>query len=222
MNRRLILDTETTGLDFDKDRIIEVACLELIDDVFSGEKFHNYYSPENIIINKQSEEIHGLSNDFLKKYKSFESEIQSFLEFIGDSQLIIHNAQFDLSMINNALKRIGKKKIPTEQTLCTLELSKKKFPGSKNNLNALCRRFDISLEEREKHSAITDCFLLLQVFQELSGGKQGNLEFNAYEEIISEPSKVKYINLNLPKVKILDEELENHKKMLKEIPNNFW
>ena len=222
MNRRLILDTETTGLDFDKDRIIEVACLELIDDVFSGEKFHNYYSPENIIISKQSEEIHGLSNDFLKKYKSFESEIQSFLEFIGDSQLIIHNAQFDLSMINNALKRIGKKKIPDEQTLCTLELSKKKFPGSKNNLNALCRRFGISLEEREKHSAITDCFLLLQVFQELNGGKQGNLEFSIYEEIINIPNKLKYENLNLPKVKISDEELENHKKMLKEIPKNFW
>ncbi len=222
MNRRLILDTETTGLDFDKDRIIEVACLELIDDVFSGEKFHNYYSPENIIISKQSEEIHGLNNDFLKKYNSFESEIQSFLEFIGDSQLIIHNAQFDLSMINNALKRIGKKMIPDEQTLCTLELSKKKFPGSKNNLNALCRRFGISLEEREKHSAITDCFLLLQVFQELNGGKQGNLEFSIYEEIINVPNKVKYENLNLPKVKISDEELENHKKMLKEIPNNFW
>ena len=222
MTRKLILDTETTGLDFDKDRIIEIACLELIDDVFSGEKFHNYYSPENIIISKQSEEIHGLSNDFLKKYKSFESEIQSFLEFIGDSQLIIHNAQFDLSMINNALKRIGKKMIPDEQTLCTLELSKKKFPGSKNNLNALCRRFGISLEEREKHSAITDCFLLLQVFQELNGGKQGNLEFSIYEEIINVPNKVKYENLNLPKVKISDEELENHKKMLKEIPNNFW
>ena len=222
MNRRLILDTETTGLDFDKDRIIEVACLELIDDVFSGEKFHNYYSPENIIISKQSEEIHGLNNDFLKKYNSFESEIQSFLEFIGDSQLIIHNAQFDLSMINNALKRIGKKMIPDEQTLCTLELSKKKFPGSKNNLNALCRRFGISLEEREKHSAITDCFLLLQVFQELNGGKQGNLEFSIYEEIINVPNKVKYENLNLPKVKISDEELENHKKMLKEIPNNLW
>ena len=222
MNRRLILDTETTGLDFEKDRIIEIACLELIDDVFSGEKFHNYYSPENIIISKQSEEIHGLSNDFLRKYNSFESEIQSFLEFIGNSQLIIHNAQFDLSMINNALKRIGKKKIPEEQALCTLELSKKKFPGSKNNLNALCRRFGISLEEREKHSAITDCFLLLQVFQELNGGRQGNLEFSIYEEIINIPNKVKYENLNLPKVKISDEELENHKKMLKEIPNNFW
>ena len=222
VNRRLILDSETTGLDFDKDRIIEIACLELIDDVFSGEKFHNYYSPENIIISKQSEEIHGLSNDFLKKYKSFESEIQSFLEFIGNSQLIIHNAQFDLSMINSALRRIGKKKIPEEQTLCTLELSKKKFPGSKNNLNALCRRFGISLAEREKHSAITDCFLLLQVFQELNGGKQGNLEFSIYEEIINIPNKVKYENLNLAKVKISDEELENHKKMLKEMPNNFW
>ena len=106
MNRRLILDTETTGLDFDKDRIIEIACLELIDDVFSGEKFHNYYSPENIIISKQSEEIHGLSNDFLAKYKSFESEIQNFLEFIGNSQLIIHNAQFDLGMINLSLIHI--------------------------------------------------------------------------------------------------------------------
>ena len=222
MNRRLILDTETTGLDFDKDRIIEIACLELIDDVFSGEKFHNYYSPENIIISKQSEEIHGLSNNFLKKYKSFESEIQSFLEFIGNSQLIIHNAQFDLSMINNALKRARKKKIPEEQALCTLELSKKKFPGSKNNLNALCRRFGISLEEREKHSAITDCFLLLQVFQELNGGKQGNLELSIYEETTYLPSKVRYENLNLPKVKTSDQELENHKKMLKEIPNNFW
>ena len=222
MNRRLILDTETTGLDFEKDRIIEIACLELIDDVFSGEKFHNYYSPEDILISKQSEEIHGLSNDFLKKYKSFESEINSFLEFIGNSQLIIHNAQFDLNMINNALKRIGKNKIPEERTLCTLELSKKKFPGSKNNLNALCRRFSISLEEREKHSAITDCFLLLQVFQELNGGKQGNLEFSNHEEIINVPNNVKYENLNLPKIKISDEELENHKKMLKEIPNNFW
>ena len=145
MNRRLILDTETTGLDFDKDRIIEIACLELIDDVFSGKKFHSYYNPENIIISQQSEEIHGLTNDFLKKYNSFESEIKDFLEFIGDSQLIIHNAQFDLSMINNALKRIGKNMIPNDQTLCTLELSRKRFPGSKNNLNALCRRFGISL-----------------------------------------------------------------------------
>lgn len=222
MNRRLILDTETTGLDFDKDRIIEIACLELIDDVFSGKKFHSYYNPENIIISQQSEEIHGLTNDFLKKYNSFESEIKDFLEFIGDSQLIIHNAQFDLSMINNALKRIGKNMIPNDQTLCTLELSRKRFPGSKNNLNALCRRFGISLEEREKHSAITDCFLLLQVFQELNGGKQGKLEFSNYEEIINVNSTVKYENLNLPKISITNEELENHKKMLKEIPKNLW
>ena len=222
MNRRLILDTETTGLDFDKDRIIEIACLELIDDVFSGKKFHSYYNPENIIISQQSEEIHGLTNDFLKKYNSFESEIKDFLEFIGDSQLIINNAQFDLSMINNALKRIGKNMIPNDQTLCTLELSRKRFPGSKNNLNALCRRFGISLEEREKHSAITDCFLLLQVFQELNGGKQGKLEFSNYEEIINVNSNVKYENLNLPKISITNEELENHKKMLKEIPKNLW
>jgi len=222
VNRRLILDTETTGLDFDKDRIIEIACLELIDNVFSGDKFHHYYSPGSIIISKQSQEIHGLSNDFLKNYNSFENEIQKFLDFIGNSQLIIHNAQFDISMINNALKRIGKKRIPTEQVLCTLELSKKKFPGSKNNLNALCRRFGISLEDREKHSAITDCFLLLQVFQELNGGKQGNLNFTSNEKAINESFRKEYDKLNLPKVKILEEELENHKKMLESIPNNLW
>ena len=106
--------------------------------------------------------------------------------------------------------------------MCTLELSKKKFPGSKNNLNALCRRFGISLEDREKHSAITDCFLLLQVFQELNGGKQGNLNFTSNEKAINESFRKEYDKLNLPKVKILEEELENHKKMLESIPNNLW
>ncbi len=222
MKRSVILDTETTGLDFDKDRIIEIACLELIDNVFTGKKFHHYYNPGNIVINKQSEEIHGLSNDFLKEYSSFESEIQNFIEFIGDSQLIIHNVQFDLNMINNALIRVGEKKISLEQTFCTLELSKKKFPGSKNNLNALCRRFGISLEERDKHSAITDCFLLYQVFQELNGGKQGNLDFENYKEKkIMEP-QTNYSNFNLPKVKVLNEEKNKHKNMLNQIPNNFW
>ena len=221
MNRRLILDTETTGLDFDKDRIIEIACLELIDDVFSGEKFHNYYNPENIIINKQSEEIHGLSNDFLAKYKSFESEIQNFLEFIGNSQLIIHNAQFDLGMINNALKRIGKKRIPKEQTLCTLELSKKKFPGSKNNLNALCRRFNISLESREKHGALTDCFLLQEVYIELLGGKQDRLNLSQSQSSVAERFTIPK-NFEPVLVKLSNEEERFHEELLKKINKPIW
>ena len=175
--RKLILDTETTGLDYENDRIIEVACLELINDHHTEKKFHNYYNTDGVLISQQSEEIHGLSNAFLTNFQSFEESIDSFLEFVGDSQLIAHNAQFDISMINSALKRRNKNTISMSNVLCTLELAKKKFPGSKNNLNALCRRFDISLESREKHGALTDCYLLLRVYIELMGGKQEHLLF---------------------------------------------
>ena len=147
--RQLIIDTETSGLHFEKDRIIEVGCLELIDGVFTGNKFHQYYKPDEVEISSESERIHGLSNEFLSKFNTFEDEIEKFMSFVGESQLIIHNAQFDITMINNALKRSGTSPINSESTICTLEIAKKKFPGSKNNLNALCRRFGISLESRE-------------------------------------------------------------------------
>ena len=109
--RKLILDTETTGLDFEQDRIIEIACIELVHDAATGEKFHNYYSPGDIIISEHAEQIHGLSNSLLRKYDKFEDKIDEFINFVGESQLIMHNAQFDLSMINNALKRQGKTEI---------------------------------------------------------------------------------------------------------------
>ena len=147
--RQLILDTETTGLDYENDRIIECACLELINNQLTEKKFHNYYNSDGVLISKESEQIHGLSNSYLTKYKSFDDSIDDFLDFVGDSQLIVHNAQFDISMINRALQRKNKGKIKMSNVLCTLELSKKKFPGSKNNLNALCRRFNISLASRK-------------------------------------------------------------------------
>ena len=177
--RKLILDTETTGLDYQKDRIIECACLELvIDGQHTEKRFHSYYNLDGVLISNQSEQIHGLSNAFLRKFDSFDDSIDSFIDFVGDSQLIVHNAQFDISMINNALERKNKEKINMSNVLCTLELAKKKkFPGSKNNLNALCRRFNISLESREKHGALTDCYLLLRVYIELMGGKQEHLSF---------------------------------------------
>ena len=129
--RQLIIDTETSGLDFDKDRIIEVGCLELIDGVFTGNKFHQYYKPDEIEISSESEKIHGLSNEFLSKFRTFEDEIEKFMSFVGESQLIIHNAQFDITMINNALKRSGKSQINTESTICTLEIAKKSFQEAK-------------------------------------------------------------------------------------------
>ena len=220
--RQIILDTETSGLDFDKDRIIEVGCLELIDGEFSGNKFHQYYRPDNLIISNESQQIHGLSNTFLSKFDTFDSMINEFLSFINDSQLIIHNAQFDLSMINNSLKRQGLKEIEKESSICTLELAKKKFPGSKNNLNALCRRFGISLESRETHGALTDSFLLLQVYSELLGGKQQLLNLSVENEGIKE----KEIKLSLAQgmnlAKISEQEIQEHSKMLKKLKNNMW
>ena len=124
--RQLIIDTETSGLDFDKDRIIEIGCLELIEGIFTGNKFHQYYKPDEIEISSESEKIHGLSNKFLSQFNTFEEEIEKFMSYVGESQLIIHNAQFDITMINNALKRLGTSPIDAESTICTLEIAKKK------------------------------------------------------------------------------------------------
>ena len=220
--RKLILDTETTGLDYNKDRIIECACLELIDNQHTEKRFHNYYNPSGVIISQQSEEIHGLSNAFLTKYKSFDDSIDEFLDFVGDSQLVVHNAQFDISMINSALKRKNKKLFSMSNVLCTLELAKKKFPGSKNNLNALCRRFNISLESREKHGALTDCYLLFRVYIELMGGKQEHLTF---KETLKESKNTKAIDYNTREqilINVSEEEKTIHKNMLKKIPNAIW
>ena len=221
--RKLILDTETTGLDFESDRIIEIACVELFDDNPTGEVYHKYFSPGDIIISEHAEEIHGLSNKFLKDFETFEDNIDNFIGFIKDSPLIIHNAQFDISMINQALQRKNHKKIKYEDTICTLEMAKKKFPGSKNNLNALCRRFNISLEEREKHGALTDCRLLLDVYIELIGGKQEHLTLNLNNQKEAEPViPSRSTSSNHFKINITEKEISSHDKMVKKLKNPIW
>ena len=219
--RKLVLDTETSGLSPEKDRIIELACVEMINDSPTGDKYHRYYNPGNIIISNEAEQIHGLNNTFLEKFPTFEKSAQEFLDFIEDSQLIIHNAPFDLSMINSSLERVGKETIHSKRAVCTLEMSKKMFPGSKNNLNALCRRFNISLENREKHGALTDCYLLLDVYIELLGGKQERLNLSQNQLSMTE-------KFETPKgfdpvlVKLSDEEDILHKELLKKINKPIW
>lgn len=220
--RQIILDTETSGLDFEHDRIIEVGCLELIDNVYTGKKFHRYYKPDNILITKESEEIHGLNNGFLSKYPTFDKDIDDFLSFIDNSQMIIHNAQFDLNMINYSLKRLSKREIDKSNTLCTLEIAKKKFPGSKNNLNALCRRFDISLDSREKHGALTDSFLLMHVYNELRGGKQQALQLSLQKTKNNYNHQITLKKNNLQIIVLEQEEIEKHSKMIKKIKNSIW
>ena len=219
--RKLLLDTETSGLSPEKDRIIELACVEMIDDLPTGDKYHRYYNPGDIIISNEAEQIHGLNNKFLEKFPTFEKSAHEFLDFIQDSQLIIHNASFDLSMINSSLKRIGKEIIPSKRTVCTLEMSKKMFPGSKNNLNALCRRFNISLENREKHGALTDCYLLLDVYIELLGGKQERLNLSQNKLCMNEKFEVPK-NLEPVLVQLSNEEERLHEELLKKINQPIW
>ena len=125
-------------------------------------------------------------------------------------------------MINNALKRLGKKPISRESSICTLEIARKKFPGSKNNLNALCRRFGVSLESREKHGALTDSFLLLQVYNELLGGKQQLLELDLKKTDIVKKSEDALKNNKLSPIEISQDEIKEHEKMLEELHKNVW
>ena len=220
--RKLILDTETTGLDYQKDRIIELACLEVIDNEYTEIKFHQYYSPDGVVVSEQSEEIHGLNNSFLRKFNTFDESLDDFIDFVSDAELIIHNAQFDISMINSALKRRNRPEIEMNRVLCTLEMAKKKFPGSKNNLNALCRRFNISLESREKHGALTDCFLLLRVFIELLGGKQEKLTFSARPSSSGFSEDINYQSRKGTLISVSQEEILEHKNTLSKIDNPIW
>ena len=220
--RKLILDTETTGLDYQNDRIIELACLELVENEYTERKFHQYYNPDGVVISEQSGEIHGLSNSFLRKFNSFDESLDDFIDFVGDAELVIHNAQFDISMINNALKRKNRPEIQMDRVFCTLEMAKKKFPGSKNNLNALCRRFNINLESREKHGALTDCFLLLRVFIELLGGKQEKLTFSVKPSSSEFSKDINYQNHEGTLISVSEEEILDHKNILSKIDNPIW
>ncbi len=222
--RKIILDTETTGLNFQKDRIIEIGCLELVNDVPTGNVFHRYYSPGLIKISDAAEKIHGLNNKILEKYPKFDDCLDDFIAYIKDSILIVHNASFDISMINSAFSRNNLELIDIEKCICSLVMAKKLFPGSKVNLNALCKRYDISLEGREKHDAMTDCHLLAKVYLELIGGKQRKFKFSNnnkdFNLLNKHTSNVNNIKLN--EIELTEYEKDNHTKMLKDIPRNFW
>ena len=228
LKRKIVLDTETTGLDPKEDRIIEVGCIELINDIPSGEKYHRYFNPGDKIISEQSEKIHGLNNEFLKEFPSFESQITEFVSFLSGSEILIHNVAFDLSIINSHFARGGFQLIDESQCTCTLELAKKKFPGSKVNLNALCRRFNISLESRQTHGALTDCFLLAQVYLELIGGRQTPLEFlntSMGTEIKSKDEKKEsFFNnkLETPIIYPTNEDHKDHNYLIEKLKDPIW
>ena len=174
--REIVLDTETTGLNSaTDDRIVEIGCIELVNHIPTDQTFHCYINPERDMP-EEAFNVHGLSAEFLVQHSVFADIADAFLAFIDDSPLVIHNASFDIGFLNAEFKRLGQPPIPMERTVDTVSMARRKFPGAQANLDALCRRFQIDLSDRSLHGALKDARLLAQVYLELIGGRQPDLE----------------------------------------------
>ena len=174
--REIVLDTETTGLDArNGDRLIEIGCVEIFNRVPTGREFHTFICPETKSVHADAERVHGLSNAFLKDKPLFPAVVELFLDFIGTSPLVIHNASFDIGFINMELERIGAQMIGMERVVDTLQLARRRHPAGPNSLDALCKRYGIDNTKRIKHGAIVDSLLLAQVYVELIGERQATL-----------------------------------------------
>lgn len=175
--REIVLDTETTGLDPDNGhRIIEIGCIELLNHVPSEQAFHCYINPQRSVP-ESAVEIHGLTDALLADKPVFSDVVDDFVAFIDKAPLVIHNAPFDMGFLNAELRRTDRPELLPERAIDTLVMARRKFPGSPNSLDALCRRFDINTESRHKHGALVDARLLAAVYLELIGGRQPGLVF---------------------------------------------
>ncbi len=175
MSRSVLFDTETTGLDpLTGDRVIEVACLELENDLPTGRSFHRLVNPLRDIP-EEATRVHGITIDQLRDKPRFEEIADDLLDFLGDGRLVAHNAPFDFGFLNAEFARAGRAPLARERMVDTLALAKARFPGMPNSLDALCRRFDIDLSQRTTHNALLDCRLLAEVYVELTGGRQRGL-----------------------------------------------
>ncbi|MCX8500934.1 MAG: DNA polymerase III subunit epsilon [Alphaproteobacteria bacterium] len=174
----MIFDIETTGLNSQVDRIVEVGAVEIINLVPTGKSFQFYCNPE-FPVPAEVVRIHGLTAEFLKDFPNFSAQVDGLLAFIGESPLVIHNAEFDMGFLNAELRRCNRSPYPASRAECTLIQARKKFPGSPASLNDLCRRFGISLEGRTLHGALLDSELLAAVYLELHGGRQTNLSLDS-------------------------------------------
>ncbi|KQT42921.1 DNA polymerase III subunit epsilon [Aureimonas sp. Leaf454] len=173
--REIVFDTETTGLDFESDRIIEFGGIELWNHIPTGKHFHAFIRPAGRRVDPGAFDVHGISDDFLKDKPLFEAVVDEILEFFGDATLIAHNATFDIRFINAELARLGRKPIDMGVVIDTLQMARRKFPMAPATLDALCSRFSIDTTKRDKHGALVDSELLASVYIELIGGRQAAL-----------------------------------------------
>ena len=221
--KEVVLDTETTGLSVkDGHRIVEIGCIELDNLIPNSNKFHCYLNPERRVSEKALE-VHGYTDQFLADKKKFIDIADEFLLFIKDKRLIIHNAEFDISHLNNELQIAGKGKIDIKNVIDTMGIARDKFPGSQISLDALCKRYRIDNSKREKHTALIDCELLTKVYINLIDQKEPTLDFNSFNN--------EKLNINLKDkelyykkvVKPSAEQIQLHESYLKKtLKKNFF
>ena len=221
--KEVVLDTETTGLSVsDGHRIVEIGCIELDNLIPTQNRFHCYLNPERKVSEKALE-VHGYTDEFLSTQKKFSEIVDEFLNFIENKRLVIHNAEFDLSHLNNELALQGKKKLNSENVIDTLALARDKFPGSPISLDALCKRYRVDNSKRTQHTALIDCDLLAKVYINLLGQKEPTLNFKNEDNekiIINSKNSNQYYKKI---IKPTDEELKLHKEYLKSsLKKNFF
>jgi len=219
--KEIILDTETTGLSVkDGHRLVEIGCIELENLVPTENKFHCYLNPERKVSEKALE-VHGYTDEFLSSKKKFKEIAQEFLNFINGKKLIIHNAEFDLSHLNNELKIIGQETLKNE-IVDTLQLARDKYPGSSISLDALCKRYRIDNSKRVQHTALIDCDLLSKVYINLIDQKEPTLNFSN-ESGNDKSQKDNQVLYYKKVIKPSDKEKNNHNQYLKtNLKKNFF
>jgi len=221
--KEVILDTETTGISVKEGhRIVEIGCIELDNLIPTENRFHCYLNPERKVSEKALE-VHGYTDEFLSTQKKFAEIVDEFLGFIENKKLVIHNAEFDLSHLNNELALLGKKKLNSENAVDTLALARDKFPGSPISLDALCKRYRVDNSKRTQHTALIDCDLLAKVYINLLDQKEPTLDFKNEdnEKIIINSNDVNQYYKKV--VKPSEAELKLHKEYLKNnLKKNFF
>ena len=218
--RKITLDLETTGLNpLEGHKIIEIGCVELINNFPTGNTWQTYINPMRNIP-QEAYEVHGLTEEFLENKPFFRDTIDEFFNFIKNSDLIIHNAKFDIKFINYELEANNLNPILNNKVIDTIDIAKKMFPGQSISLDALCKRYKIDLEKRKFHGALLDAELLAEVYLEMQGGRQQG--FDLKNEYINSKKNIDIRNIQYSKkiYKLTKEEIENNNKLMKIIKNH--
>lgn len=220
MVREIVFDTETTGFDAPKgDRLVEIGAVELINHLPTGKVYHQYINPQRDVP-EDAFRVHGLSYDFLKDFPTFDQIVDEWLAFVGDDSILVaHNASFDINFCNYEQKALNKPEFSWDRVVDTLEIARNMFPGSRVNLDALCKRFGVDNSNRTKHGALLDAELLAEVYLELIGGQEPSMMFDERKahvttDAVSNQTATTKKFREARNFAISDDELQAHKDFL--------